>query len=91
MTAGTGKSVKIHLDWSGAPPAKPDFAMLRAGIQAAQAATRTAEASGHARVRPELTEALARLFGGAIDEAAAGLGGSFNQEQAQAVGKDETR
>jgi hypothetical protein len=83
--------LKIHLDWSGAKPAKPDFPMLRAGIQAAQAATRTAEANERVRTRPELTEALARLFGDAAGGDAPVLGGSFNPEQAGSVRTDETR
>jgi hypothetical protein len=72
--------VKIHLDMTGTPLAKPDFAMLRAGLKAAAATTPTATASDKAHARLDLTEALIRLFG---DEAGGARGadalhGSFN-------------
>jgi len=72
--------VKIHLDMTGKPLAKPDFAMLRAGLTAAQAITPTAAASDKAHARLDLTEALIRLFGdNAADAKEAGaLHGSFN-------------
>jgi hypothetical protein len=69
--------VKIRFDWSGREPAKPDFAMLRASLEAAQAATPTATASERAKPQVELTEALARLFGEAAVSPAA-LHGSFH-------------
>jgi len=72
--------VKIHLDMTGKPLAKPDFAMLRAGLEAAAATTPTAAASDKAHARLDLTEALIRLFGDeAADAKGAGaLHGSFN-------------
>jgi len=72
--------VKIHLDMTGKPLAKPDFAMLRAGLTAAQASTPTVAASDKAHVRLDPTEALTRLFGDyAADAKGAGaLHGSFN-------------
>lgn len=82
--------MKIHLDMSGKPLAKPDFAMLRAGLTAAQATTPTAAASDKAHAHLDLVEALARLFG---DDAADGKGadalhGSFNP--ASVRDEDET-
>ena len=72
--------MKIHLDMTGKPLAKPDFAMLRAGLTAAQATTPTAAASDKAHAHLDLTEALIRLFGDeAADAKGAGaLHGSFN-------------
>jgi len=74
------QSVKIHLDMTGRPLAKPDFAMLRAGLAAAQATTPTAAASDKAHARLDLTEALTRLFGdnSADAEGAVALDGSYN-------------
>ena len=72
--------MKIHLDMTGRELARPDFAMLRAGLAAAQATTPTAAASDRARAHVDLTEALTRLFGdraGGSSETAA-LHGSFN-------------
>jgi hypothetical protein len=73
-------AVKIHLDMTGKPLAKPDFAMLRAGLTAAQATTPTAAASDKAHARLDLAEALTRLFGdnAADSKGAVGLHGSFN-------------
>ena len=72
--------VKIQFDMTGKTPAKPDFALLRAGIAAVQAATPTAAANGKARSQLNLTEALIRLFGDrTADTAGAGaLHGRFN-------------
>lgn len=72
--------MKIHLDMTGKPLAKPDFAMLRAGLSAAQATTPTATASDKANARLDLTEALTRLFGdnAAGAKSAVALHGSFN-------------
>ena len=72
--------MKIHLDMTGSPLAKPDFAMLRAGLRAAQATTPTAAASDKAHSRLDLTEALTRLFGDQVADAkeTAALHGSFN-------------
>lgn len=72
--------MKIHLDMTGKPLAKPDFAMLRAGLTAAQATTPTAAASDKAHARLDLTEALIRLFGeNAADvRGTDALHGSFN-------------
>lgn len=65
---------------TGKQLAKSDFAMLRAGLAAAQATTPTATASDKAHSHLDLTEALTRLFG---DNATDGkdtlaLHGSFN-------------
>ncbi|HWI85207.1 MAG TPA: hypothetical protein VNT42_02630, partial [Sphingomonas sp.] len=54
--------MKIHLDMTGSRLAQPDFAMLRAGIAAAQATTPTAAASEVAHNHFDLAEALTRLF-----------------------------
>jgi len=70
--------VKIQFDMTGKTPAKPDFALLRAGIAAVQAATPTAAANGKARSQLNLTEALIRLFGDRTADAAGALHGSFN-------------
>lgn len=72
--------MKIHLDMTGKPLAKPDFAMLRAGLTAAAATTPTAAASDKAHARLDLTEALTRLFGDDAADAkgAVALHGSFN-------------
>jgi len=72
--------VKIHLDMTGRQLAKPDFAMLRAGLTAAQATTPTATASDKAHTRLDLAEALTRLFGDNAADAkgAVALHGSFN-------------
>ena len=72
--------MKIHLDMTGSPLAKPDFAMLRAGLRAAQATTPTAAASDKAHSRLDLAEALTRLFGDQVADAkeAVALHGSFN-------------
>ena len=72
--------MKIHLEMTGKPLAKPDFAMLRAGLTAAQAATPTAAASDKAHARLDVTEALTRLFGDQVadPEEALALHGSFN-------------
>ena len=83
--------MKIHLDMTGQPLAKPDFAMLRAGLRAAQATTPTAAASDKAHSRLDLTEALARLFGDQVanaDEASA-LHGSFNPASVRDGEEDE--
>lgn len=84
-------SVKIHLDMTGKPLAKPDFAMLRAGLTAAQATTPTAAASDKVHADLDLIEALARLFG---DQAADGKGagalhGSFNPASVRDEDKTE--
>jgi hypothetical protein len=73
-------AVKIHLDMTGKPLAKPDFAMLRAGLSAAQATTPTATASDKAHARLDLAEALTRLFGDNATDAkgTVALHGSFN-------------
>jgi hypothetical protein len=83
--------VKIHLDMTGSPLAKPDFAMLRAGLTAAQATTPTAAASDKAHSRLDLTEALTRLFGDQVADAkeAAALHGSFNPASARDGEEDE--
>lgn len=72
--------MKIHLDMTGRPLAKPDFAMLRAGLTAAQATTPTVAASDKAHARLDLAEALTRLFGddGSGAKGAVALHGSFN-------------
>jgi len=77
---GSGQGVKIHLDMTGSPLGKPDFAMLRAGLTAAQATTPTAAASDKAYARLDLAEALTRLFGDNAADAtgAVALNGSFN-------------
>jgi hypothetical protein len=77
--------VKIHLDMTGRPLAKPDFAMLRAGLAAAQATTPTAAASDKAHAHLDPTEALTRLFGDQAADAkeAAVLHGSFNPVSAR--------
>jgi hypothetical protein len=80
MAAGTGwQVVKDGFDWSGSEPTKSDFAMLRASVEAAQAATPTAVAHICAKPHVELIEALARMFG---DAAAVepGLHGSFHPD-----------
>jgi hypothetical protein len=83
--------VKIHLDMTGSPLAKPDFAMLRAGLTAAQATTPTAAASDKAHSRLDLTEALTRLFGDQVADAkeAAALHGSFNPASVRDEDEDE--
>ena len=50
--------MKIHLDMTGRPLAKPDFAQLRAGLAAAQATTPTATANDKASTHLDLAEAL---------------------------------
>ena len=72
--------MKIHLDMTGSPLGKPDFAMLRAGLTAAQATTPTVAASDKAHARLDLAEALTRLFGDNAADArgAVALNGSFN-------------
>ena len=72
--------MKIHLDMTGKPLAKPDFAMLRAGLTAAQATTPNAAASAKAHAKLDLAEALTRLFGDneAGAKGAGALHGSFN-------------
>ncbi len=76
----SGATVKIHLDMTGQPLGGPDFAMLRAGLRAAQASTPTAAASDRAYARLDLAEALTRLFGDQVIDApeAAGLHGRFH-------------
>ncbi|HMI19094.1 MAG TPA: hypothetical protein VK533_06085 [Sphingomonas sp.] len=83
--------MKIHLDMTGSPLAKPDFAMLRAGLAAAQATTPTAAASDKAHSRLDLTEALTRLFGDQVADAkeAAALHGSFNPASVRDEDEDE--
>lgn len=83
--------MKIHLDMTGSPLAKPDFAMLRAGLTAAQATTPTAAASDKAHSRLDLTEALTRLFGDQVADAkeAAALHGSFNPASVRDEEEDE--
>ena len=83
--------MKIHLDMTGKPLAQLDFAMLRAGLTAAQATTPTATASDKAHARLDLTEALTRLFGdNAADAKGAGaLHGSFNPASAREGGEAE--
>ena len=83
--------MKIHLDMTGSPLAKPDFAMLRAGLRAAQATTPTAAASDKAHSRLDLTEALTRLFGDQVADAkeAAALHGSFNPASVRDEEEDE--
>ena len=83
--------MKIHLEMTGKPLAKPDFAMLRAGLTAVQAATPTAAASDKAHTRLDLTEALTRLFGDQVvgAEETAALHGSFNPASVQGEGEDE--
>ena len=83
--------MKIHLDMTGSPLAKPDFAMLRAGLAAAQAATPTAAASDKAHSHLDLTEALTRLFGDQAADAkeAAALHGSFNPVSVRDDGETE--
>ena len=83
--------MKIHLDMTGKPLAKPDFAMLRAGLTAAQATTPTAAASDRAHSRLDLTEALTRLFGDQVANAkeAAALHGSFNPASVRDEEEDE--
>ena len=83
--------MKIHLDMTGKPLAKPDFAMLRAGLTAAQATTPTAAASDKAHARLDLTEALTRLFGdnAADGKGAIGLHGSFNPASVRDEGEAE--
>ena len=85
------QSVKIHLDMTGKSLAKPDFAMLRAGLTAAQASTPTVAASDKAHVPLDPTEALTRLFGdNAADAKGAGaLHGSFNPASAREGGEAE--
>ncbi len=84
--------MKIHLDMTGKPLAKPDFAMLRAGLAAAQATTPTAHASDQAQTRLDLTEALTRLFGDnlATPQEAAALQGSFNPASAREENDEAT-
>ena len=55
--------MKIHLDMTGKELARPDFAMLRAGLAAAQASTPTATANDRAHAPQDFAEALIRLFG----------------------------
>ena len=80
MDDGSGVGVKIHLDMTGRPLAKPDFAQLRAGFAAAQATTPTATANDKATTHLDLAEALTRLFGDQAADAkeAVALHGSFN-------------
>jgi hypothetical protein len=75
--------VKIPFDMTGKAVVKPDFAMLRAGLAAVQAATPTAAASGKAHTRLDLTEALTRLFGDQVADAKGALNGSFNPVSAR--------
>jgi hypothetical protein len=72
--------------------AKPDYAMLRAGLRAAQAATPTAAASDKAHMRLDLAEALMGLFGdeGTRAKEAAALHGSFNPVSARSDTEDGT-
>jgi hypothetical protein len=85
--------VKIHLDMTGKELAKPDFAMLRAGLAAAQATTPTAAASDRAHAHVDLTEALTRLFGdrAAGSFEAATLHGSFNPASLPDENDDRTK
>ena len=72
--------MKIHLDITGKALAKPDFAMLRAGLAAVQASTPTATASDRANISTDPAEALMRMFGDRVSDAkdASALHGSFN-------------
>ena len=76
--------MKIHLDMTGKAVAKPDFALLRAELAAAQAATPTAAASGRARTHVRPTEALTRLFGDQVADQVGftALHGSFHPASA---------
>jgi hypothetical protein len=91
MDDGSGVGVKIHLDMTGRPLAKPDFAQLRAGLAAAQATTPTAAANDKANSHFDLAEALTRLFGDQVADAkeAAALHGSFHPGSAR--DEDETQ
>ena len=89
--------MKIKLDIVGTKPFRPDFAMLRAGLAAAQATTPTALAA-HGRSEPvDPEDALYALFadgdlsaaaGGARDLTAA-MHGSFNASAAAQLDRQE--
>ena len=83
--------MKIHLDMTGKALAKPDFAMLRAGLAAAQAMTPTATASDRAQARLDLTEALSLLFGDRVPGDAPALHGSFHPVPMRDGQDDETK
>ena len=84
--------MKIHLDMAGKELARPDFAMLRAGLAAAQAATPTAAACDRAQAPSDLTEALTLLFGDHVADApeASALHGSFNPSSVRNENEDQT-
>jgi hypothetical protein len=73
---------------TGKALAKPDFALLRAELTAAQAATPTAAASGKARAHVRPTEALTRVFGDQVTDQVGftALHGSFNPASVQEEG-----
>ena len=75
---------------TGKPLAKPDYAMLRAGLAAAQASTPTAAASDRKHPPLDLTEALTLLFGDRVPDApqTAALHGSFNPASVREEGDD---
>ena len=82
--------MKIKLDTVGAAPMHPDFAMLRAGLAAAQATTPTALAAhvAHAPVEPQ--DALyAVVAEGDVHAAATAMHGSFNASAAAQLDRQE--
>jgi hypothetical protein len=71
--------VKIKLDTVGAVAMHPDFAMLRAGLVAAQATTPTALAAHIVRDPVAPQDALYALFAeGDAHDATTAMHGSFN-------------
>jgi hypothetical protein len=82
--------VKIKLDTVGAVPMHPDFAMLRAGLAAAQATTPTALAAHVVRAPVELQDALYALFAeGDAHDATTAMHGSFNASAAAQLDRQE--
>ena len=82
--------MKIKLDTVGAIPLRPDFAMLRAGLTAAQAATPTALAAHIVRVSIDPEEALYALFAdGDARDLTAAMQGSFNATAAAQLDRQE--
>lgn len=73
--------MKIRIDTNGASPIRPDFAMLRSSLVAAQASTPTARACEEAHRRPIAARALLDLFSHPGDAPARAMpGGRFSPD-----------
>jgi hypothetical protein len=62
--------VKVDLGLSGVPASPADYAMLKAALIAAQAATPTARASSAVTAQPDPRDVLERLFADAVTDPA---------------------